>query len=59
MRLNSLRLQNFRQHVDTYVTFDAGLTGPSMRSLEAAAPVTSVDAREVHQAGGGEEMTSP
>lgn len=27
MRLNSLRLQNFRQHVDTYVTFDVGLTG--------------------------------
>src|SRR6476660_167937 len=27
MRLNSLRLQNFRQHVDTYVTFDTGLTG--------------------------------
>jgi exonuclease SbcC len=27
MRLNSVRLQNFRQHVDTAVTFDAGLTG--------------------------------
>jgi exonuclease SbcC len=27
MRLNSLRLQNFRQHADTYVTFDGGLTG--------------------------------
>ena len=27
MRLNSLRLQNFRQHSDTYVTFDSGLTG--------------------------------
>jgi exonuclease SbcC len=27
MRLNSLRLQNFRQHVETYVTFDTGLTG--------------------------------
>jgi DUF177 domain-containing protein len=27
--------------------------------LEAAAPVTSVDAREVHQPGGGEELTSP
>src|SRR6476620_3828893 len=27
MRLNSLRLQNFRQHLDTYVTFDTGLTG--------------------------------
>ncbi|MEP6622644.1 MAG: AAA family ATPase, partial [bacterium] len=27
MRLNSLRLQNFRQHVDSYITFDVGLTG--------------------------------
>ena len=27
MRLNSLRLQNFRQHLDTYVAFDTGLTG--------------------------------
>ena len=27
MRLNSLRLLNFRQHVDSYITFDVGLTG--------------------------------
>jgi exonuclease SbcC len=27
VRLNSLRLCNFRQHADTYVTFDTGLTG--------------------------------
>ena len=27
MRLNSLRLTNFRQHGDTYITFDTGLTG--------------------------------
>jgi exonuclease SbcC len=27
MRLNSLRLVNFRQHADTYITFDGGLTG--------------------------------
>ena len=27
MRLHSLRLQNFRQHVDTMLTFDTGLTG--------------------------------
>src|SRR5215218_972022 len=27
MRLNTLRLTNFRQHVDTVVTFDTGLTG--------------------------------
>jgi uncharacterized protein len=30
-----------------------------MRCLEAAAPVTEVDAREVDQPGGGEELTSP
>src|SRR3954451_17138879 len=39
--------------------FAAGLTGPCMRCLEAAAPVTSVDVREVDQPGGGEELTSP
>jgi DNA repair protein SbcC/Rad50 len=27
MRLHALRLQNFRQHADTTVTFDGGLTG--------------------------------
>ena len=27
MRLNSLRLTNFRQHTDTFITFDTGLTG--------------------------------
>src|SRR3954462_11434736 len=27
MRLNSLRLVNFRQHADSYITFDGGLTG--------------------------------
>jgi len=27
VRLNSLRLQNFRQHVDTSITFENGLTG--------------------------------
>lgn len=27
MRLNSLRLANFRQHVDTFIEFDTGLTG--------------------------------
>ena len=27
MRLSSLRLQNFRQHVDTKIVFDEGLTG--------------------------------
>src|SRR6476469_3303057 len=27
MRLNSLHLSNFRQHVDTHIDFDLGLTG--------------------------------
>ncbi|MFN9214267.1 MAG: AAA family ATPase, partial [Gemmatimonadota bacterium] len=27
MRLHALRMQNFRQHADSTVTFDAGLTG--------------------------------
>ena len=27
MRLNSLRLCNFRQHADTFISFDSGLTG--------------------------------
>jgi uncharacterized protein len=39
--------------------FDAGLEGPCMRCLEPAAPAFEVDVREVHQAGAGEELTSP
>jgi len=39
--------------------FEAALSGPCMRCLEEAAPVVSVDAREVEQPGGGEEMQSP
>jgi uncharacterized protein len=39
--------------------FEAGLSGPCMRCLEAAAPVVEVDAREVEQPGGSEEMRSP
>ncbi len=39
--------------------FEAALTGPCMRCLEPGAPVVSVDAREVDQPGGGEELTSP
>jgi uncharacterized protein len=39
--------------------FDAGLQGPCMRCLEPAAPGYSVDVREVHQAGAGDELTSP
>jgi uncharacterized protein len=39
--------------------FEAALSGPCMRCLEEAAPVVSVDAREVDQPGGSEEMQSP
>jgi uncharacterized protein len=39
--------------------FAAHLEGPCMRCLEAADPVIEVDAREVDQAGGGEELESP
>ena len=39
--------------------FHAGLTGPCMRCLEAAELSFDVDAYEVHQPGGAEELTSP
>jgi uncharacterized protein len=39
--------------------FTAELVGPCMRCLEPAAPTFEVDAREVDQAGGGEELSSP
>jgi uncharacterized protein len=39
--------------------FAATLSGPCMRCLEAADPVFEVDAREVAQPGGGEELASP
>jgi uncharacterized protein len=39
--------------------FGASLEGPCMRCLEPARPGFEVDAREVHQPGGGEELTSP
>jgi uncharacterized protein len=39
--------------------FASELSGPCMRCLEAASPETPVDAREVDQPGGGEELTSP
>jgi uncharacterized protein len=41
------------------VRFSAGLTGPCMRCLGPAAPSVAVDAREVDQADGGEELSSP
>ena len=39
--------------------FAAALEGPCMRCLGAASPDFDVDAREVHQPGGGDELTSP
>jgi uncharacterized protein len=39
--------------------FAAALAGPCMRCLEPAAPAIVVDAREVDQPGGGEELSSP
>ena len=39
--------------------FAAALVGPCMRCLEPAAPSIDVDAREVDQVGGGEELSSP
>jgi uncharacterized protein len=39
--------------------FTAGLEGPCMRCLEPAGPQFEVEAREVSQPGGGEELSSP
>jgi uncharacterized protein len=39
--------------------FAAAVHGPCMRCLRDAEPVTEVDAREVDQPGGGEELSSP
>jgi uncharacterized protein len=39
--------------------FTASLEGPCMRCLEAASPAFEVDAREVSQPGGGDELSSP
>ena len=39
--------------------FEAALAGPCMRCPGDAAPVVAVDAREVDQPGGGDELTSP
>ncbi|HEX2085631.1 MAG TPA: YceD family protein [Solirubrobacteraceae bacterium] len=39
--------------------FEADLTGPCMRCLGAAQPSFAVDAREVDQPGGGDELDSP
>lgn len=39
--------------------FQARLVGPCMRCLAPAAPVFEVDAREVSQPGGGDDLESP
>jgi uncharacterized protein len=39
--------------------FEAALEGPCMRCLEGAARTVAVDAREVDQPGGGEDLSSP
>jgi DUF177 domain-containing protein len=39
--------------------FEATLVGPCMRCLEPASPVFAVDAREVSQPGGTEDLESP
>lgn len=42
-----------------WLRFEVAIEGPCMRCLEAAAPRFAVDAREVDQPGGGEELESP
>jgi uncharacterized protein len=39
--------------------FDVKLAGPCMRCLEPAGRVISIDAREVDQPGGGDDLSSP
>jgi uncharacterized protein len=39
--------------------FAATLAGPCMRCLQPAGPTVAVDAREIDQPGGGEELSSP
>lgn len=39
--------------------FAATLQGPCMRCLEPASPTFAIEAREVSQPGGGEELSSP
>jgi uncharacterized protein len=39
--------------------FEAIVDGPCMRCLESASPQFAVEAREIEQPGGGEELTTP
>jgi uncharacterized protein len=57
-----VRLDVSRTNADGYalrLTFDATLRGPCMRCLESAGTTFQVDAREVSQPAGGEELSSP
>jgi uncharacterized protein len=60
--LVSTRLDVSRTTGEGYVLalrFEAELVGPCMRCLEAASRVFEVEAREVSQPGGAEELSSP
>ena len=39
--------------------FEGGVDGPCVRCLSPAAPLFEVDAREIEQPGGGDELSSP
>jgi uncharacterized protein len=57
-----VRLDISRTTGDGYVLrlrFEATLVGPCMRCLEPASPTFEVDAREVSQPGGSDDLTSP
>lgn len=57
-----VRLDVSRTNGDGYalrLRFEAALEGPCMRCLEPADPKFSIDAREVSQPGGGEDLSSP
>jgi uncharacterized protein len=41
------------------LAFDTTLKGPCMRCLEPAEPVVEIEAREISQPGGGEDLDSP
>ena len=42
-----------------HLTFEVHLEGPCMRCLEPGGHAVAVDAREIDQPGGGEELSSP
>jgi uncharacterized protein len=57
-----VRLDVSRTTADGYalrIRFEVGVTGPCMRCLADAAPTFAIDAREVSQPGGGDDLESP